>query len=158
MNSLSLEQHRIYMQQAIEEARKAEAKGEVPIGAVIVKEGQVIGRGHNLRETKHDPLGHAEILAIAQASRYLTAWRLLDCRLYVTLEPCPMCCGAILQARIPEVVFGTHDPKAGCAGSLMNLLHESRFNHQTSVIANVLQTECSELLTSFFRKLRRAAD
>src|SRR5690606_16019307 len=119
-----------WMQEAILEAQKAEAIGEVPIGAVIVKDGQIVGRGHNLRETTQDPTAHAEMIAIREASETLQAWRLLHCTLYVTLEPCPMCAGAIVQARIPRVVFGAPDPKAGCAGTLMNLLQESRFNHQ----------------------------
>ncbi|OMF13215.1 tRNA-specific adenosine deaminase [Paenibacillus sp. FSL H7-0331] len=142
------------MQAAIEEARKAEELLEVPIGAVVVWQNQIIGRGYNLRESTLDPLAHAELIAIKQASEYLQAWRLLDCKLYVTLEPCPMCAGAIVQARIPQVIYGTVDPKAGCAGTLMNLLQEDRFNHQVDVISGVLQDECSLLLTQFFRKLR----
>ncbi|WP_019537311.1 tRNA adenosine(34) deaminase TadA [Paenibacillus ginsengihumi] len=148
------EQHIPYMRAAIEEARKAEAIREVPIGAVIVKDGEIIGRGHNLRETTRDPLAHAELLAIRQASEYLDAWRLLDCRLYVTLEPCPMCAGAIVQSRIVQVVYGTADPKAGCSGTLMNLLQEERFNHRVDVVSGVLQEECSSMLTQFFRRLR----
>ncbi|WP_284643086.1 tRNA adenosine(34) deaminase TadA [Paenibacillus silviterrae] len=148
------EQHVYYMQAAIEEARKAEALREVPIGAVVVRDGTIIGRGYNLRETSKDPLAHAELIAIKQASEALDAWRLLECRLYVTLEPCPMCAGAIVQARIPQVVYGTTDPKAGCAGTLMNLLQEERFNHQVDIVSGVLQEECSRLLTDFFRKLR----
>lgn len=146
--------HQKWMQEAILEAHKAEALGEVPIGAVIVKDGVVIGRGHNLRETAHDPTLHAEMIAIREASRLLGAWRLLDCTLYVTLEPCPMCAGAIVQARIPTVVFGAPDPKAGCAGTLMNLLQEERFNHRTELVADVLREECALLLSSFFRRLR----
>ncbi|ANS76330.1 adenosine deaminase [Paenibacillus yonginensis] len=144
-----------WMRQAIEEAKKAEAIGEVPIGAVIVKNNEIIGRGYNLRETTHDSTAHAEMIAIRQASEHLDAWRLLDCRLYVTLEPCPMCAGAIVQSRLPAVIYGTTDPKAGCAGTLMNLLQEPRFNHRTEVVANVLQEECSSLLSDFFRRLRR---
>lgn len=143
-----------FMREAIEEARKAESLREVPIGAIIVKDGEIIGRGHNLRETMRDPTAHAEILAIRQASERLNAWRLLDCTLYVTLEPCPMCAGAILQSRIARVVYGTDDPKAGCAGTLMNLLQDRRFNHRAEVTSDVLRHECSELLTSFFRALR----
>lgn len=143
-----------WMQEAIAEALKAEAIGEVPIGAIVVRDQEIIGRGHNLRETAYDPTAHAEIIAIREASNHLGSWRLLDCRLYVTLEPCPMCAGAIVQARIPHVLYGTTDPKAGCAGTLMNLLQESRFNHQTEVTTGILQTECSSLLTQFFRKLR----
>ncbi|MCU6793012.1 tRNA adenosine(34) deaminase TadA [Paenibacillus sp. WQ 127069] len=149
-----MQEHIEYMQAAIEEARKAEELLEVPIGAVVVWQNQIIGRGYNLRESTLDPLAHAELIAIKQASEYLQAWRLLDCKLYVTLEPCPMCAGAIVQARIPQVIYGTVDPKAGCAGTLMNLLQEDRFNHQVDVISGVLQEECSLLLTQFFRKLR----
>ncbi|GIP19015.1 tRNA-specific adenosine deaminase [Paenibacillus montaniterrae] len=147
-------QDEFWMREAIAEAKKAERLGEVPIGAVVVKEGVIIGRGHNLRETQHNPISHAEIIAIQQASQVLDAWRLLDCTLYVTLEPCPMCAGAIVQSRIKRVVFGTHDPKAGCAGTLMNLLQEPRFNHETELTGNVLQEECADLLTQFFRALR----
>lgn len=143
-----------WMKEAIAEAKKAEQLGEVPIGAIVVKEGVIIGRGHNLRETQHNPIAHAEIMAIQQASKALDAWRLLDCTLYVTLEPCPMCAGAIVQSRIKRVVYGTADPKAGCAGTLMNLLQEPRFNHETELTGNVLQQECAALLTNFFRALR----
>jgi tRNA(adenine34) deaminase len=143
-----------WMKEAIHEAHKAEALLEVPIGAVVVRNGEIIGRGFNLRETSLDPTAHAEMIAIRQASEYLQAWRLLDCQLYVTLEPCPMCAGAIVQSRIPQVIYGTTDPKAGCAGTLMNLLQEDRFNHQVEVVSNVLQEECASLLTNFFRRLR----
>ncbi len=143
-----------WMLEAIDEARKAEAITEVPIGAVIVYDGRVVGRGHNLRETSFDPTAHAEMVAIREASRQLGAWRLSGCTLYVTLEPCPMCAGAIVQSRIDRVVFGTTDPKAGCAGTLMNLLQEERFNHRVDVIDHILHEECAQLLTSFFRKLR----
>jgi tRNA(adenine34) deaminase len=129
--------------------------GEVPIGAVVVHGGQIIGRGYNLRETTLDSTAHAEMVAIREASTVLGSWRLLDCRLYVTLEPCPMCAGAMVQSRLPLTVYGTPDPKAGCAGTLMNLLEESRFNHRTEVIQGVMQEECAELLTSLFRKLRK---
>lgn len=146
--------HEVWMIEAIIEARKAEDIAEVPIGAVIVYEGRVIGRGHNLRETSLDPTAHAEMIAIRDASQQLGAWRLSDCTLYVTLEPCPMCAGAIVQSRIDRIVFGTADPKAGCAGTLMNLLQDTRFNHRTEIVEGVLQPECAELLTAFFRKLR----
>jgi tRNA(adenine34) deaminase len=149
-----VDEHIRWMKAAIEEAHKAEALTEVPIGAVVVQHGQIIGRGYNLRESSLDPTAHAEMIAIRQASEYLQAWRLLDCQLYVTLEPCPMCAGAIVQSRIPQVIYGTADPKGGCAGTLMNLLQEERFNHQTAVIMNVLQEECAALLTHFFRNLR----
>jgi tRNA(adenine34) deaminase len=152
---MAMEEHNSWMKEAIREAERAKAVDEVPIGAVIVHNGEIIGRGHNLRETTHDPTAHAEILAMRQASEHLQAWRLLDCTLYVTLEPCPMCAGAMVQARLPRLVYGTIDPKAGCAGTLMNLLQEQRFNHQVEVIAGVMQEECAALLTGFFRKLRR---
>lgn len=142
--------HAYWMKEAIQEAYKAETLGEVPIGAVIVKDNEIIGRGYNLRETDADPTAHAEMVAIRQASEHLGAWRLLDCRLYVTLEPCPMCAGAIVQSRVPHLIYGTTDPKAGCAGTLMNLLQEPRFNHCTEVTSGVLQEECASLLTSFF--------
>ncbi|PZE19420.1 tRNA adenosine(34) deaminase TadA [Paenibacillus xerothermodurans] len=146
--------HELFMKEAIEEARKAEALREVPIGAVIVWNDEIIGRGHNLRETSMDPLAHAELIAIKEASEYLNAWRLLDCKLYVTLEPCPMCAGAIVQSRVPQVIYGTPDPKAGCAGTLMNLLQEERFNHQVDIVSGVLREECSTMLIQFFRRLR----
>jgi len=149
-----LEEYERWMREALAEAQKAEALREVPIGAVIVKDGMIIGRGHNLRETRRNPTAHAEMIAIREASERLDAWRLLDCDLYVTLEPCPMCAGAIVQSRIRRVIFGTPDPKAGCAGTLMNLLEEQRFNHQAEVIGGVLQEECSQVLTQFFRRLR----
>jgi tRNA(adenine34) deaminase len=144
-----------FMLEAIAEAKKAEAIREVPIGAVIVRGGIIIGRGHNLRETTGDPTAHAEMIAIREASEHLNAWRLLNCTLYVTLEPCPMCAGAIVQSRIERVVYGTGDPKAGCAGTLMNLLQENRFNHMAEVVPNVLQEESARLLTDFFRGLRK---
>lgn len=148
------QEDREWMAEAIAEARKAEAIGEVPIGAVIVRGGEVIGRGHNLRETHHDPTAHAEMVAIRDACERIGAWRLLDCTLYVTLEPCPMCAGAIVQSRVKRVVYGTSDPKAGCAGTLMNLLQEPRFNHETELTSDILQAECAMLLTQFFRRLR----
>ncbi|WP_019639967.1 tRNA adenosine(34) deaminase TadA [Paenibacillus fonticola] len=144
-----------WMQEAIAEARKAEAIGEVPIGAIIVLGDEVIGRGHNLRESIHDGTAHAEMIAIREASKTLGAWRLLHCRLYVTLEPCPMCSGAIVQCRLPHVIYGAADPKAGCAGTLMNLLQEPRFNHRTAITSGVLQAECAAMLTEFFRRLRK---
>lgn len=143
-----------WMKLAIEEAKKAEQIGEVPIGAILVKDGEIVGRGYNLRETNHDPTAHAEMVAIREACERLGAWRLLDCTLYVTLEPCPMCAGAIVQSRVKRVVYGTGDPKAGCAGTLMNLLQEPRFNHETELTTGILQAECAALLTNFFRSLR----
>ncbi|WP_019123210.1 tRNA adenosine(34) deaminase TadA [Brevibacillus massiliensis] len=147
--------HELFMQEAINEAKKAMAIGEVPIGAVIVRDGEIVGRGYNLRETKKDPTLHAEMIAIREASERLGGWRLIGCTLYVTLEPCPMCAGAIVQSRVEEVVFGAADPKAGCAGTLMNLLNDQRFNHQVPVVAGVLADECAGLLKRFFRELRK---
>jgi len=146
--------HELFMSMALEEARKAEAIGEVPIGCVIVKDGEVIASAHNKRETTQQPTAHAEILAIQTASEKLGTWRLTDCDLYVTLEPCPMCAGAILQARIKTVVYGASDPKAGCCGTLMNLLEDQRFNHMCEVIPGVCAEACGEILTQFFRRLR----
>lgn len=143
-----------YMGLAIEEAKKAAERGEVPIGAVIVRDGEVVGTGYNLRETGKNPLAHAEIIAIREASEAMKGWRLIDTTLYVTLEPCPMCAGAIVQARIPRVVYGAMDPKAGCAGSLMNLLQEDRFNHQVELVHGIREEECANLLRDFFRTLR----
>lgn len=142
------------MKLAIDEAKKAEGKEEVPIGAVVVLDGEVIGAGHNLRETTQNAVTHAELLAIEQACEKMGTWRLEGAELYVTLEPCPMCSGAILLSRIKTVVYGAPDPKAGCAGTLMNLLEDERFNHQCEVVPGVLQEECGWLLTSFFRRLR----
>ncbi|RLB74549.1 MAG: tRNA adenosine(34) deaminase TadA [Deltaproteobacteria bacterium] len=148
------EQDRFFMQQALAEADIAESLGEVPIGAVIVLDGQIIGRGHNLRETSQDPTTHAEVIAIRQAAKQLGSWRLLDCTLYVTLEPCVMCMGAIILARIPQLVFGCRDPKAGAVGSIYNFSEDERFNHQVKVREGVLQQECSAQLSHFFRQLR----
>ncbi|AQS54436.1 tRNA adenosine(34) deaminase TadA [Novibacillus thermophilus] len=143
------------MRLAIEEAKKAQTVGEVPIGAVVVKDGEIIASGYNRRETSKDPTNHAEIVAIRRASQELGGWRLVGCTLVVTLEPCPMCAGAIVQSRIERVVYGTDDPKAGCAGTLMNLLDEPRLNHQADVVSGVLSSECSALLSHFFRELRK---
>jgi tRNA(adenine34) deaminase len=147
--------HAYFMLAALEEAKKAEMIGEVPIGAVVVRDERIIARGYNLKETRQDPLAHAEMIVIQQAADRLGSWRLHDCILYVTLEPCPMCAGAILQARIQQVVYGTADPKAGCAGSLMNLLQDPRFNHQTEIVTSVCQQECSQILRQFFHTLRQ---
>jgi tRNA(adenine34) deaminase len=143
------------MQEALEEAALAKHKMEVPIGAVIVHKNQIIGRGHNLRESLSDATAHAEILAIKEANHYFQNWRLSECDIYVTLEPCPMCAGAILQSRIRNLYFGTSDPKAGCAGTFMNLLQDERFNHQTNVYPNILPDQCASLLKDFFRSLRK---
>ena len=143
-----------FMKEAIRQAKKARALEEVPIGCVIVHDGQVIGRGYNRRNTDKSTLAHAEITAIKRASKKLGDWRLEDCTLYVTLEPCQMCAGAIVQARIPEVMIGCMNPKAGCAGSIYNLLQEPAFNHQVSLFKGVLEEECSQMLKDFFRSLR----
>ncbi len=148
------EQDRFFMHAAMEEAAVAEGLKEVPIGAVVVLDGQIIGRGHNLRETSNDPISHAEIIAIQQAAKKLDSWRLLDCTLYVTLEPCVMCMGAIILARIPYLVFGCRDPKVGAAGSIYNFAEDERFNHQVQIREGVLQQECSAQLSNFFRQLR----
>lgn len=142
------------MEAAINQAYKAQEEKEVPIGCVIVHEDTIIGAGYNQRETEQQAAAHAEMSAIEQACKQLNSWRLENCTLYVTLEPCPMCAGAIVQARIPTVVYGAPDPKAGCAGTLMNLLEEDRFNHTAKVIHGVLEKECGGLLTAFFRQLR----
>lgn len=143
-----------FMREALAEAQKAYQLDEVPIGAVVVKNGEVIGRGHNLRESKKDPTLHAEIIAIRQAAAVLGGWRLTDCDLYVTIEPCPMCAGAILQARIRRLIFGARDPKAGCAGSLYNLLEDTRFNHRTEVTEGILKDSCSLIIKEYFRQKR----
>jgi len=142
------------MAQAITQAKKAWALDEVPIGCVIVHDGVVIGRGYNRRVTDHSTLAHAEITAIKKACKVLGDWRLEDCTMYVTLEPCPMCAGAIVQARVPRVVIGCMNPKAGCAGSVVDLLHQEKLNHQCDVEIGVLGEKCSEMLKSFFARLR----
>ena len=144
-----------YMREAIKQAKKAYDKLETPIGCVIVHEDKIIARGYNKRNMKKNTLAHAEILAINKASKVLGDWRLEDCTMYVTLEPCPMCAGAIVQARIPRVVIGSMNPKAGCAGSVLNLLQQDGLNHQVEVTKGVLAEECSGLMTSFFRELRK---
>ena len=144
-----------FMQEAISEALKAKQIGEVPIGAVIVVDDQIVSRAHNLRESEQRSIAHAELLAIDEACKMTGSWRLEDAVLYVTLEPCPMCAGAIVLSRVKKVVFGAYDPKGGCAGTLMNLLYDERFNHQSEVIGGVLENECGELLSQFFRDLRQ---
>lgn len=146
--------HRTFMQEALVEARLALALGEVPIGAVVVLDGEIIGRGHNRRESCHDPTAHAEILAIQDAAQYLQQWRLTNATLYVTLEPCPMCAGAIINARLQKLVFGAYDPKAGAVTSLMNLVQDRRLNHFVEVYDGICQRECAELLQKFFQELR----
>lgn len=143
-----------YMRTALQQAKKALRLGEVPIGCVIVYENKIIARGYNRRNTNKNTLAHAEITAIRRASKKIGDWRLEDCTLYVTLEPCQMCSGAIVQARIPRVVIGCMNPKAGCAGSILNLLEMPEFNHQVQVTRGVLEAECSAILKQFFKDLR----
>lgn len=143
-----------YMKLALKEANKAYEKGEVPIGAVIVKDGQIIARAHNLREKKKQACAHAEILAIQKACKKLNAWRLDGCDLYVTLEPCPMCAGAILNARIENVYIGADEPRSGAVGSKINLLEDYIFNHKTNYEKHILEDECKEIIQNFFKKLR----
>lgn len=143
-----------WMRVAIEEAKKAEALAEVPIGAIVVHQGQIIGRGHNLRETTQNATTHAEMIAIQEACKAIGSWRLEETQLYVTLEPCPMCSGAMILSRVKEVYFGAYDPKGGTAGTLMNLLEDERFNHQAELEGGILEEECGELLSVFFRNLR----
>ena len=149
-----MEQDIYFMQLAIEEAKKAEEIQEVPIGAVIVLDGEVVSSAHNLRETEQRSIAHAELLAIDEACKKLGTWRLENATLYVTLEPCPMCAGGIVLSRVKRVVYGASDPKGGCAGTLMNLLTDERFNHQCEVVSGVMEEECGMLLTNFFRELR----
>lgn len=144
-----------FMKEAIRQAKKAEALEEVPIGCVIVNEGKIIARGYNRRNTDKNTLSHAELNAIRKASKKLGDWRLEGCTMYVTLEPCQMCAGALVQSRIDEVVIGSMNPKAGCAGSIMNLLQVDKFNHQVEMEKGILEEECSNLLKDFFRNLRK---
>jgi tRNA(adenine34) deaminase len=143
-----------YMKEAYRQALKAYTLGEVPIGCVIVHEGKIIGRGYNRRNTDKNTLAHAEITAIKKASKVIGDWRLEECTLYVTLEPCQMCAGAIVQARIPKVVMACMNPKAGCAGSILNILDMPEFNHQVETIKGVMEEECSRMLRTFFKELR----
>lgn len=143
-----------FMKEAVKQAQKAAKIGEVPIGCVIVKEGKIIGRGYNRRNADHSTLSHAEITAIRKASKALNDWRLEGCTLYVTLEPCQMCAGAIIQARITRVVMGCMNPKAGCGGSILNILQMEEFNHQAEVKRGILEKECREVLKGFFKSLR----
>ncbi len=143
-----------YMKEALKEAKKAAKAGEVPIGCVIVYEDKIIGRGYNKRNTKKTTLAHAELIAIQKASKAMGDWRLEDCVMYVTLEPCQMCSGAIVQARIKEVVVGAMNPKAGCAGSILNILQMEEFNHQVELTTGVMKEECETVLKEFFKNLR----
>lgn len=147
-----------YMKIALAEARKAYQRAEVPIGAVVICNDQVVGRGFNLREQTQDPTSHAEMIALREAAKNEASWRLENCQLYVTLEPCPMCAGAILQSRIERLVYGASDPKAGAVNSLYQLLNDDRFNHQVEVEAGVMEKEAAQLLKSFFRDLRERKD
>ena len=144
-----------FMKAALKEAKKAYDKLEVPVGAVIVKDGKIIARAHNLKETKFDTTRHAEILAIQKASKKLNSWRLLDCEMYVTLEPCSMCAGALINSRIKKVYIGASDEKTGAVGSVLNLLDDYTFNHKVEYVKGILQDECEELLKDFFKNLRK---
>ncbi len=146
--------HEIYMRLALQEAEQALSEDEVPVGAVIVHDGRVVASAHNQREQLHDPTAHAEMIAITQAAEAVGSWRLDGCTLYVTLEPCPMCAGAILQARIPTVVYGATDPKAGAVRTLYRLLEDPRLNHRCLIVSDVLGEACGEILTRFFRQQR----
>ena len=152
--NFTINEHEKYMKEAIKQAKKAEANKDVPIGCVIVYDGKIIARGYNRRNMDKTTLAHAEILAIKKASKYLGDWRLEDCTMYVTLEPCQMCAGAIVQARVDEVVMASMNPKAGCGGSILNILEMPEFNHQVKVTRGVLEQECSQMLTNFFKELR----
>lgn len=143
-----------FMKEALKEAKKAYEKLEVPVGCVIVKDGKIIARGHNLKETKKDTTKHAEIIAIQKASKKLDSWRLLDCEMYVTLEPCSMCAGAIINSRIKKLYIGTQDPKTGAAGSVYNLFSDYTFNHNVEVEKDILKDYCEEMLKKFFKELR----
>ena len=144
-----------FMQEALKEAKKAYKKLEVPVGAVIVKNGEIIARAHNLKETKLDTTKHAEILAIQKASKKLKSWRLIDCEMYITLEPCSMCAGAIINSRIKKIYIGAMDEKTGAAGSKLNLFKDYTFNHDVEIEANVMQEECEKILKDFFKELRK---
>lgn len=145
-----------FMKEALKEAKKAYDKLEVPVGAVIVKDGKVIARAHNIKEEKKDTTKHAEILAISKASKKLESWRLMDCEMYVTLEPCSMCAGALINARLKKVYIGTMDQKTGACGSVFNLLEDYTFNHKVEVETGILQEDCEALLKKFFQELRKS--
>jgi len=147
----------LYMKKALELAEIAAEQGEVPVGAIVVKRssGEIIGRGFNRREYGRSPLTHAELVAIEEASRNLGGWRLMGCELFVTLEPCPMCTGAIINSRIERVVFGAYDKKSGCAGSVINLFESGMFNHNVNVTGGITEDKCASILTEFFRDLRK---
>ena len=144
-----------FMTEALKEAQKAFDIDEVPIGAVIEHKGKIIGRGYNRRNTEKNPLMHAEIIAINEAAKVIGDWRIEDCTMYVTVEPCPMCSGAIVQARIPKVVFGTHNAKAGCGGSIINLLQMEKLNHRCEVVSGIMEDECRDMMKMFFKRFRK---
>lgn len=150
-----MDQQEKYMKEAIKQAKKAAAIGDVPIGCVIVFDDKIIARAYNQRNKRKTTLAHAELLAIQKASKKIGDWRLEDCTMYITLEPCQMCAGAIVQARIPKVVIGAMNPKAGCAGSVLNILQVDAFNHQVEIEKGILEEECSQMMSDFFRELRR---
>lgn len=154
MSSLT---HRIWMDDALVEAQAAEAHGDVPVGALVVHRGEVIARAHNERELRQDPTAHAEMLALRAAAQKLGSWRVEDCVLYVTLEPCAMCAGALVLARLPLLVFGATDPKAGAVGSLMDIARDGRLNHRVEVVAGIREQQCGDLLRRFFHRRRAAA-
>ena len=151
---LNMTENEKFMKQALNQAKKAYLNDEIPVGAIIVKENKIIAKAYNEKENKHDTTKHAEILAIQKASRKLQSWRLTDCEMYVTLEPCSMCAGALIQARLKKVYIGTMDSKTGSCGSKLNLLHDYEFNHKVEIQTGVLQKECEELLKKFFKELR----
>ena len=142
------------MKEALKEAKKAYLKEEVPVGAVVVYNDKIIARGHNVREIKESVLGHAELVAISKASKKIGSWKLEDCDIYVTLEPCPMCSGAIIQSRIKNLYFGAYDPKGGAAGSVLNL-YDYKFNHKVNVVGGIMEEECSTIIKEFFKELRK---
>lgn len=150
-----MQEKELFMKEALKEARKAYDKLEIPVGAVIVKDGQIIARAHNQKETKCDTTNHAEILAIQKASKKLNSWRLIDCEMYVTLEPCSMCAGAIINSRIKKVYIGTMDEKTGAVGSILNLFSDYKFNHKVDFETGILRNECEDILKSFFKELRK---
>ena len=150
-----MEEKNKFMKQALKEEKKAYEKLEVPVGAVIVKDGKIIAKAHNLKETKTDTTKHAEILAIQKASKKLESWRLLDCEMYITLEPCSMCAGAIINSRIKKIYIGALDEKTGAAGSVLNLFEDYKFNHKVEVEKGVMQKECENILKDFFKMLRK---
>lgn len=144
-----------FMKEAIKEAKKAYQKNEVPVGAVVVKNNEIVARGHNIKETKKDTTKHAEIIAIQKASKKMNAWRLEDCTMYVTLEPCTMCAGAIIQARLKRLIIGTMDKKTGACGSVLNLIDDYEFNHKVELETGIMETECRQIMKDFFKELRK---